>query len=285
MNKTNIIKGIITVCFIISALSVGAKAQSIWYQRAKGNSISLEINKPVIPSDSVGTIVFPGLSTFSGSVFLSGRYSLTKNITLVADIPISHGKIDNDTLFTDGDQTMLGNPYIGAEFYLKDKPFFFELGMRIPLAPDDKVTAVRTGLLSDFDRAEAFFNNIIPFYGSINFESLSDSKLYLKARGGLNLWFNTDSLTFDNDPFVVVDYTLQAGYIDKAFEFLFTADGRYDLSSGPKLPQKDNVLVYGVSVTVPYKKFRPGISFRVPGNELSGNLINYVIGLNFEYSL
>ena len=94
-------------------------AQTVWYGRERVNSVSLEINKPVNPDMVVLGDVIPGLDTWSGSVFLSGRYSLkkNKNITFVADFPIAHGYID-DSLLTNGSETTIGNPYLGAEFDL-----------------------------------------------------------------------------------------------------------------------------------------------------------------------
>jgi hypothetical protein len=234
--------------------------------------------------DVLGDII-PGFDTWSGSVFLSGRYSLkkNKNITFVADFPIAHGNIDDSTL-TNGSETTIGNPYLGAEFDLPQLPVYFQLGFRIPLVGKDNNVAKLAGIYSDFDRSEAFFHDVFPIYGTVNYRTVSDNKILFAARGGINIWFNNhDTLNFDTDPAVVVDYDVQTGFIDKNINLILSAVGRYNVSSGPRFPKKRNVLMYGLSIIVPYKNIRPAISFRVPGNDTAQSILNYVIGLEFKY--
>lgn len=274
----------IVILFLISFTSISF-SQSVWYCRQKTNSITLEINKPDEPSDSIVGIVIPGVDFWSGSVFLSGRYSLpkNKNITFVADFPVAHGLIP-DTIVTNGSETIIGNPYIGAEFDIPQSPIYFQLGLRIPLCPDNNFVAKLAGNISDLDRKEAFFSKVFPVYGAVNYQTVSDNKILFAARGGLNLWFNDDTTAFSSDPEVSTDYTLQTGYIDQRINVILSAVGRYAISSNAAVPTKRNFLEYGLSVVVPIKRFRPAISFRVPGNELTGYLLNYVVGLNLEYS-
>lgn len=271
-----------TLCEIMSPSILSS--QSVWYGREKKNSVTLEINKPVEPSDSVLRYVIPEMDALSGSVFLSGRYTLkkNKNITFVADFPIAHGYI-NDTVILNDAETIIGNPYVGAEFDIPNSPLFFELGFRIPLVPHDKALARIAGIISDFDRSEAFLKDVFPVYGAVNFNSVSSNNILFAAKGGINLWFNSDSLNYENSPSVIVDYNVQTGYIDKRIEVMLSAVGRYDVSSGARFPEKRTLLQYGLSVVVPLKSFRPGISFRVPGNDRAGDIVNYVIGLDFKY--
>lgn len=272
----------LVMLFLISFTSISF-SQSVWYGRQKTNSITLEINKPDEPSDSIVGIVIPGVDFWSGSVFLSGRYSLpkNKNITLVADFPIAHGMIP-DTIVTNGSETIIGNPYIGAEFDIPQSPIYFQLGIRIPLCPDNNFVAKRAGRISDLDRNEAFLSNVFPVYGAVNYQTVSDNKILFAGKGGLNVWFHNDTTAF-SDPEVSTDYTLQTGYIDQRINVILSAVGRYTISSNAAYPDKRNFLEYGLSVAVPIKRFRPAVIFRVPGNERTGYLMNFVVGLNFEY--
>lgn len=277
--------GVVSVLLLIITLSAGeVTAQSVWYGREKANSISLEFSKPFTPSDSLGPHEIPGLDPLSGSLFLSGRYSLknNKNITFVADIPVMHGFIDSD-LITNGSEWAIGNPYIGAEFDIPKTPIFFETGFRVPLAPDDKGVAEAAGALSDFDRAEAFLNNIFPVYFAVNYQTVTDNKILIGFRGGLNLWFNNDTLRIQSDPSLHLDYHAQIGYVEKYLNVIFTIAGRESLSSNSVIKSKSHVVQYGVSVVVPYKKIRPALSFRYPGNSPANRVLNYVLGLNFGY--
>lgn len=259
------------------------QAQSVWYGREKGNSINLEINKPFIPSFNLGSSEV-GFDAWSSSYFLSGRYSLknNKNITFVADIPFVHGFID-DPIVLNGSEWALGNPYLGAEFDIPKTPVYFELGFRFPLFPDDKGVAEITGVLSDFDRSEAFYQNLFPVYGSVNYETVSDNKILFKVRGGLNFWFSSDTANVESDPAVRADYEFQTGYIDKNLNIILSLVGREDLSANATIKQKFNLFQYGLSIIVPYKKIRPAISFRFPGNDRAKSVLNYVVGLNFGY--
>ena len=264
--------------------SANLSAQSVWYGREKANSINLEINKPFTPSFNVGSHVIPGLSAGSGSIFLSGRYSLpkNKNISFVADIPLSHGYL-NDTLNLNGSEWAFGNPYIGAEFDIPKMPVYFQVGLRLPFAPYDQGLAELAGSVSDFDRSEAFLAHIFPVYGSVNYETISDNKILFSARAGLKLWFNNDSLSVQSDPSVRFVYHVQTGYIDKNLNVILSAVGNKYLSSNDVETDKPNVIQYGLSIIVPYKKIRPALSFRFPGNTRADRLINFVVGLNFGY--
>lgn len=276
---------LISALFLFALLSPSIiPAQSVWYGREKANSINFEINKPFTPSINVGSHVIPELSFWSGSYFLSGRYSLpkNKNITFVADIPVSHGYLD-DTLNLNGSEWAFGNPYIGAEFDIPKLPVYFQLGLRLPLAPYDQGLAELAGSVSDFDRSEAFLAHIFPIYGAVNYETVSDNKILFTARAGLKLWFNNDTLSVQSDPSVRFAYQVQTGYIDKNLNVILSAVGNKYLSSNAEEVDKPNIIMYGLSIIVPYKKIRPGLSFRFPGNTRADRLINFVVGLNFGY--
>jgi hypothetical protein len=149
--------------------------------------------------------------------------------------------------------------------------------------PDDNALAQIAGIYSDFDRSEAFMKDVFPIYGAVNFNTVSENKILFSARGGLNVWFNSDTINFESDPSVIVDYNVQTGYIDKQIEVILSAVGRYDVSSGPRYTEKRTLIQYGMSIIVPVNNIRPAISFRVPGNDRTGDIINYVIGLDFQY--
>lgn len=275
---------IVPLLLYILMLSSDISAQSVWYGREKANSIYLELNKPFTPSTSTGTHVIPGLSAGSGSIILSGRYSLpkNKNITFVADIPVSHGYLD-DTTNLNGSEWAFGNPYIGAEFDISNTPVYFQVGLRLPFAPYDQGLAEFAGAVSDFNRSEAFLAHIFPIYGAVNYETVSDNKILFSAKAGLKLWFNNDTLRIQSDPSVRFEYALQTGYIDKNLNVILSAVGNKYLSTNERVTNKQNVIQYGLSIVVPYKKIRPGLSFRFPGNDLSDRLVNFIAGLNFGY--
>lgn len=117
----------------------------------------------------------------------------------------------------------------------------------------------------------------------MNYETVSDNKILFTARAGLNLWFNNDTLRVQSDPSVRFKYAVQTGYMDKNLNVILSAVGRKYLSSSSRVTDKPNIIQYGLSIVVPYKKIRPALSFRFPGNSLADNILNFVVGLNFGY--
>ena len=291
MKKANIIKlkylKIFPVMVIMCLYFTDGGAQSQWLDYGDGNSISLEIYKPIIPQDSIfDDEITPAYKTFSGAVFLTGRYNVAKNFTLIAELPFARGETDDTTALEDSYGTKIGNPYLGAEYKLPNSPLKFQLGFRIPLTPEDVVQASVVGSRADLDRVEAFIYDLVPINAAIYFETVSESGILFKARAAGNLWFNvnTDNTFLNGRTQFAAAYTLQTGYIHKYVNVIFGLSGRYHLESGPKLPEKPVFLQYGLLVTVPYKNIRPGFSIKVPGNERTGKLFNYVLGLDFTYA-
>lgn len=138
------------------------------------------------------------------------------------------------------------------------------------------------GIVSDYDRSEEFLSHFFPIYGAVNYRTVSDSKILFSARAGLNLWFNNDTLNIESDPSVRVDYHIQTGYIDKNLNVILSAVGRENVSSNAVVREKFRLMQYGLSIVVPYKKIRPALSFRIPGDKID-RILNYAVGLNFGY--
>jgi hypothetical protein len=287
LNKKVLTSIKIVFAIILTGVSVKVNAQTQWLDHGPGNSVSLEIYKPFIPRDTFptsGGYVTPGYTASTMAFFLSGRYDISKKFTLVADIPFVNGEYD-DSIASGYGGFKFGNPYIGAEYHLPNSPVKALFGFRIPLVSEDNVVASVAGVRSDIDRSEAFIREIVPFYAAVNFETVSESKILVKGKVGADLWFNTKVIGIDNQPELSANYALQLGYLQKDVHFIFGLSGRYEMDSGPKYPEKKNLMQYGLLVTFPYKNIRPAFSVKVPGSDALGKIINYVLGLNFTYSI
>lgn len=290
MNKADklifIYKEIFLTFIVLLYFSNESAGQSQWLDNGKGNSVSIEIYKPFKARDSFALPpggIIPGFTAFSGAVYLSGRYVISKSFALVGDFPFANGSIDDSIFYTDQGGLKIGNPYLGAEYNIPKSPIMVELGLRLPFTPDTFAEASLAGILSDIDRSEAFIKDIVPVYAAVNYKTVSESNILLKARAGIDVWFNTKKAGFENQPELKADYTLQVGYLHQYVNFLFGLSGRYDMVSGPKLPKKENIIQYGLLVTFPYKNIRPAFSIKVPGSDNLGKVLNYVLGLNFTY--
>ncbi len=260
-------------------------SQSQWLDHGNGSSVSLEIYKPFIPTYR-GSFVIPGVkpeyTAGSSTYFLSGRYEVNKELTVVADLPMVYGKWDDTVEIDNEGGFKIGNPYLGIEYMIKNSDATVEFGFRIPVTTDDKVQATTYGLLSDIDRVEAFLPYVVPFTGAVSYRTVTDSKILIGVRVGAELWFNTKKLGLDKQPVFSAAYALQTGYLLKDVHFIFGLSGKYDLDSSPEFPEKLNLIEYGLLVTFPMKNIRPAFSIKVPGENL-GKRLNYVIGLNCTY--
>jgi len=275
----------ITILFLLAAFFTGNKAisQSLWLEEGTGNSISIEVSRPFIPKTFMFDVTNPAFTTLSGSIFISGRYNIGKGFTLVGDLPLSGGNFDDST-YNGLEEYKIGNPYLGAEYRLPKSPIMFEAGIRIPITPENKTTATLAGIYSDFDRGEAFAPKIVPFFTAVNYETISESNLLLRLRAGTNLWFNSKEYGLEPDPHFSIDYSLQGGYLHKHVHVIAGLSARYFLDSNPQNPDKATELQYGLSLSFPFRNFRPGLVVKIPGSSLTGDLINYVIGFNLTYS-
>ncbi len=281
-----------TVIILISLLLFPAmlSAQSLWVDHGEEKTyISVEIIKPIAAADSIYkdfwyTELQPEYTALSGAIIVTGKYALGKNFVLAADLSIAHGELVGEKYEAIGSQTIFGNPYIGAEYYLPETPLFFEMGFRIPVVPDEKGVASISGIYSDFDRSGAFYPHIVPVYAAMNYEKISKSKILLRARTGVTLWFNSKEVGAYREPSVFLNYALQTGYYDPRVTIIVGLTGSFDANSNPKYEEKAHILEFGTTVTVPFGNFRPGINFRVPGNKIAQEFIDYVFGLNLAYS-
>ena len=84
----------VAIMLIIVALSgtEDACSQSQWLDYGDGNSVSIEFCKPFIQRDSIGTLLTPGFSALSCALFITGRYSVSRTVTLVGEIPLVNVK-------------------------------------------------------------------------------------------------------------------------------------------------------------------------------------------------
>lgn len=186
-----------TIFIVISAsmFSSTLSAQSIWLNQGRENSFAIEILKPDLENSN-----FVDYSFLSSAIFLSGRFLLGDNVVLVGELPFAHANQDiaifnfltgATTQETNEAQTLIGNPYLGLELGNPNSSTFTELGLRLPITPENKSIATEFGISSDFDRFEAFTPDVLTLTGKINSRQKRASQLVTHLRGGPTLLINT----------------------------------------------------------------------------------------------
>jgi hypothetical protein len=147
--------------------------------------------------------------------------------------------------------------------------------------PDDKVEARIVGTASDFYRMEAFQPDIFPVLAAINYETRSTSNILLRARLGSVIWFNSGNILGSSDTDVIFDYSLQTGYEGQKLNALVGFAGRY-IATLPGQPFAErNLHQFGATITVPVGKTLLGIHFKLPLDDSTGDIFDYVVGFNF----
>jgi hypothetical protein len=134
-------RGVVLIGLLFSLVSLPASAQTLWSRPYEPNQFAVEAIVPDAAEDGD-----PG----TGATFITGTVSLSDNIELAAELPISHFRARSGTRTT----TAIGNPFVGVGLSSTTVPFFLQLGLRIPNAPSNRATPI--GDAADVGRTSAF---------------------------------------------------------------------------------------------------------------------------------
>lgn len=180
-----------------------ASAQSLWPDRSRPNSISLELMKPVYEI---------GDQTLMTSVgFLDARVHIAESVHLVAEVPLSI----YDSQRYSYNSTTIGNPYAGLELGGLNSIGRVEVGVRLPLTDSNEYGAILNGTVADLSRIGAFAPNIYMFQAIADLRTPPLGGMYLRLRAGPQITFETGGGGGD----LLGNYALIAGYEGKAVRF------------------------------------------------------------------
>ncbi|MFQ5601982.1 MAG: hypothetical protein ACE5HS_01785 [bacterium] len=275
-------KRIINLLILLQTLSVisALSAQSLWVNHLQGNYFALEIFKPNFDSDFIGE---SDLSFASSVVILTGWYVVSENFRLVGELPFAHGSIDE--VGESETETIIGNVYIGLEFRKPNAPVFTEFGIRPPLAAEEKIIAPIIGIISEFDRLEAFLPDIITLSGKVNYYQQNSSKMIFWLRGGPTAWLNSDDFVGD-DSEIWMDYSAQIGYEGEQFRLMGGLTGRMIVTQdGIDFGDR---FINQLTATASAKlgRVQPGILFRLPlDDDFFLNFVDFIFGFNLGVQL
>ena len=146
---------------LVSALApVDVLAQSQWLEPLDDNASYVEILKPSLDA---GDLTFP-----SSIWFFSGRWALSNDLILVADIPLAFAEPDVEGFATDMDSDM-GNIYVGVDWRGTSPQFFGELGVRLPTVGDGSFATAIGAFTELVDRLEAFVPDLFAVQAAANY--------------------------------------------------------------------------------------------------------------------
>ena len=249
------------VAFEVTLVPQGLLAQAPWTERGSRPSIALEVQKP---SFADGDFSFA-----TGAAFLSARVP-AGHIVLIGELPAAFGSI------SDASSTVIGNPYLGLE--TGGTEVVGELGMRLPIAnvsgDDDFATGV--GVFSDFDRLEAFTEDLMSVRAAVRFDRRDAGGFGFGGTMAPALFIPTN----DGDAELFVGYAARASYAWAGASVGAEFSGRLLVTEGDLNFGERTVHQVALGAGVDLGPWRPGAYFRLPLDRDLTDTVNHVFGLS-----
>lgn len=255
----------------LAALFPGSSpAQSIWLDRSHDKTAAVEFYIPNFTDEGIST------STWIG--FLSVRMPLSDQLRFAGEMPFAHSSFESSLFFPGESQNTIGNPYLGLEIGRQGSPFFAEIGARAPLASEGNSGAALAGIITDFDRFEAFMPNTVPITGMLNYYHKDPSGFALRLRGGPSLLLYTDGDS-DNTSDWFLGYSAQAGYETQRASVMAGVTGRANMSGDGDFGER-SLHQFGANASMGFGRIRPGLHFRFPLDDDLKESLDFVFGAN-----
>jgi len=254
--------------FMIFAFSNKIMGQTVWADDTeKGSTIGLEL---MIPSIDEGFNSEAPTSVF----MLHGSYLIKDVLSLKINLPLSH--------FSSGDfsETDIGNPYLGVRMHNVNHGLDVDLGVRLPLAPEQENAGLLTGLLIE--------NYNLGTYLPETFSVTTNMKYHWKNDGGLNLRIGggPDFVlpSGDSDNEFLINYFGKVLYGNDEVQIGAALTGlliitEEDLSFGDR-----TIHDIGILGSYDFGAVRTGAYLRVPLDDEINDLLSLVAGLNILLS-
>lgn len=241
-----------------------AQGQTIWTQRSDRIGLRLEYLRPNFPSQSTGY-------EFTNQILTAGgKFPIGKTIFVTIEVPMSWEKQSNP--YTSTSKNGLGNFFVGLEIGSVESPVFGEVGAR-PILRQDLGVSGLGGYFGDFDRGEAYFQEITSYQLALNLASTQRQGFVYRVRIGPTLWVpeaGKKTTTF-------IDYGAKAGYDDGALSLYIGITGRWntEVTTG-----KAALHHLGFDLGYRMSAIRPALFFRLPLDKEISDLMNRTIGAN-----
>lgn len=256
----------VSLLLLFSIVTVISQAQSIWLPNATNKGFGIEYLEPSFSINENNSIL-------SSTQFVSGRYRVSDKFLLVTEFPFANFKSKFSS-----PEFAFGNPYLGFIMRKSDRPYFMEAGVRAPLASEGNESAMFSGVLSDYYRAEAFLPEMFSLSLKNNYLKITDSNFMLKLMGGLSFWLPTNNDA--RDPEVIMDYSGHVGFDDPKVQIMGGIGGRLILTED-ELDFKERTLhQFAIFARYKAKNVQPGLLIKMPLDEELSNFINFVFGVN-----
>ncbi len=192
---------VVVVALLIMVIAAETSmAQAGWTKFRPGSGITLEGYK--------GDLKHWKQLSFATSVwFISGDFEMAPNYYISFELPFAH--FDATSEYDFKAQNLVGNPYLGFRYEKDSSGGLFRVGIRFPLikAESDKYYAMEYGMLTTFDRFEAFIPELFTMSAAGGYKYVSP--------GGITTRFLLGPVLFmpkDEDKELWGDYSVHLWY-------------------------------------------------------------------------
>ena len=198
------------VCAPLFICCAVATAQTNWYIESTPNSGKVEIYSAKFAGGN--ELNLSGLAVF-GSI----RKNVAPNTWVKFELPIGYSRFAAyeyrwpNWVKKDYQNTVLGNPYLGVEFWNENIGVLNRLGIRFPL--EESFKGALGGGFSSYDRFDAFQSTYITFSWDFNYMQISGDEAHYRIRGGPLIMFPyRDKVVNDIELFLNLGFDLLLEY-------------------------------------------------------------------------
>ncbi|MBT8395659.1 MAG: hypothetical protein KJN92_01780 [Gemmatimonadetes bacterium] len=250
MTSRKFISGVVlSTVLIFAASSQALSAQGLWGIPSYDTSVALELAKPFTNN---GEESFP-----SSGGFLSVTWPLTEKIRFVGELPFVYAWWDGDT------EAGLGNPYLGLSIGEEGSNLLGQVGVRLPLGPDEIDYGRMIGLFSDYvNRQGAHIPETVPLTGTLTYIHRQETGFVAMATGGADLWFSTNGGGDGVEAFGL--YGGRAGYEDDTWSVLGGIAGRAFLTGDGGTLAENTIHELGLEMAFKTASVQPKFFVRLP---------------------
>jgi len=261
-----------TACLVLLLAAVAGctYGQSIWPRPYEPNQVAVEWVAPTFENDAI--------SALTSATFVTATTSLSSNVELVAELPVAYYSADSTgaSLST----SALGNPYLGVGLSSTSRPFLLELGVRLPLAPDNAATTA--GAFTDPGRSDAFRHDERSVSALLNWRFPLGRRTSFRLRSGPSLAAFPDG-TGGTDREFRLHYSGQLWRDGDRLIVGLTGTGRLNLSRSGSFPTKAQHHL-AASVMANFDRVQPGVLLGYALDPDTQDAASFLVGVTVSVS-
>ncbi len=271
---------------IISILPLLGGAQTAWTDRASKPGLGLEVYKIAVNQSEF-------FSSMTSVTFLSGRFRLFEAVDFVAEIPIAYSGYtgswrrspdfirDSIYWWESAEMDMIvGNIYVGADLESSDGGVTFDIGFRLPIAPNSSPNTSIIGTAASIDRWGVFIPETWTLSTALGQRKVMSSGFAYQWRGDLLM---QKSKGDGASPEFYFLYGGRIGYQNSFFSMLVGLLGLYGNISGDGDFGRMTMHSLEGILSVSVGHFRPGFRVLWPLDQDQTAIYDRLYGLTLAY--